>query len=55
MKGITRCLADTCPYRDTCYRYKKQSKTDDDETGIDFSRGCNESTGFDSYMPMMRE
>lgn len=49
MAEITKCCADACPYKDTCFRYKTESKDT-----YDYSFTCNEETGFEDYMMMNR-
>lgn len=49
---LIKCIAEFCPYRDTCYRHRINRKGSD--PCFDCSDTCNKDTGFDSYIPMMR-
>lgn len=53
---ITGCKSELCPYRDTCLRHKiEQDKIHyEDNESADYSIGCNDKTGFDSYIPIAR-
>lgn len=53
MPDITLCVANFCPYRDTCYRYK--AKPNKLQSYNDFIYTCNESNGFKHYIAIRRD
>lgn len=55
-RKISGCSAELCPYRDTCLRHKiyQDKPRHEDNVFADYSVGCNNKTGFDSYIPITR-
>ena len=53
MSDITMCASQNCPEWDKCYR--AQAKPDKYQSWSNFEYVCNESSGFQDYIPCPKE
>ena len=53
MADITMCASEHCSLRDSCYRV--QAIANDYQSWSNFEYTCNENTGFEDYIPIMKK
>lgn len=53
MANIVMCSTETCPYRDTCYRYR--ATPDKRQEWNNFEYKCSKDSGFENYIPIRRD
>lgn len=53
MANIIMCSTETCPYRDTCYRYRATPGKQQNYSNFEYK--CNKDSGFENYIPIRRD
>ena len=51
MQDITMCVANNCPYKNTCYRSVNIDIKNPYQSYTDLSYQCCVESGFDSFIP----
>lgn len=55
MNDITFCTSEYCPYKHKCHRRTGGDPDDPYQSYANFEYTCNETSGFNSFIPIINE